>query len=138
MSKQTFRANVVAVYEDEEMATVGVSFGELDANETPIHYLLLQEDDGFADEDEDKSLYVELDDQGNARVDVIERIELRRDSVSVFFSADAGISNTEPDAEQPLTELTVTFDLSQEEYDAMSAGLTRVTKTACPLIEISS
>mgnify|MGYP000184202495 CR=1 FL=1 len=141
MSKQTFRANVVSVFENEEMGTFGVSFGALEGNETPVHYLLIQEEgvSSFGEQkDEEKSLYVELDSQSNAQWNAVEQIELRRDSVSVFFSSEVGMRNTEPDTEQPLTELVLDFDLSQAEYDAMTAGLTRVTADVCPMLIIEA
>lgn len=141
MSKQTFTANVVSVFENEEMGTFGVSFGELEDDETPVHYLLLEEDGvaSFGDnEDEDKSLYVELDDQSNAKWNAIEQIELRHDSVSIFFSSEGGMQNTDADADQPLTELVLKFDLSQAEFDAMLTGLTRVTADVCPLLIIET
>ncbi len=141
MSKQTFTANAVFVFEDEEMGTVGISLGEVEEDDTPLHYLLLQEDDVSyvgGEEIEGKSLYAELDDQSNACWNGVEQIELRRDSITLHFLPQAKMQNTAPDAEHPLTELTVTFDISSEEYNNLLAGLTRVTTNTCPLIEVAS
>lgn len=129
-----YEAESIGFDDSDDAFTVGFG-GPPDESNHPIVSLLLQRS---TDEDDDPSgaegVYAEWCDQVNACYGCIESVVLERRSVRIRFSGDASfVADMDGDEgeENPLTELLITFNIDEAEYEELKHHLSKTIFRGC-------